>query len=256
MAGGQERILRRRIKSVESTKKITRAMELIAASRIVKAQQRVAAARPYSEQITEVIRNLAGRRRRSRPPAAQATATTSAPWRTSSITADRGLCGGVQHQRHPRRRARAMRADREQGREVHALRRRQEGAELLPLPRHYRSRQSFLGVTDQPTYEQARDIATRRRMGLQRRRGRLGRARLHPVPVRRLAGWSSAGSCRSTPTRARRGGARRGADRAATSSSPTPTRSSSALLPRYVEAASSPRCSTPRRPSTRPGSGP
>ena len=59
MAGGQERILRRRIKTVQSTKKITKAMELIAASRIVKAQQRVAAARPYSEQITEVIRNLA-----------------------------------------------------------------------------------------------------------------------------------------------------------------------------------------------------
>ena len=55
MAGGQERILRRRIKTVESTKKITKAMELIAASRIVKASARVAAARPYSEQITEVI---------------------------------------------------------------------------------------------------------------------------------------------------------------------------------------------------------
>ena len=59
MAGGQERILRRRIKSVESTKKITRAMELIAASRIVKAQQRVAAAVPYSDQITEVVKDLA-----------------------------------------------------------------------------------------------------------------------------------------------------------------------------------------------------
>src|SRR5438552_6419064 len=59
MASGQERILRRRIRSVQSTKKITRAMELIAASRIVKAQQRGAAARPYSEQITEVIRQLA-----------------------------------------------------------------------------------------------------------------------------------------------------------------------------------------------------
>ena len=59
MAGGQERILRRRIRSVESTKKITRAMELIAASRIVKAQQRVAASRPYAEQLTEVLGNLA-----------------------------------------------------------------------------------------------------------------------------------------------------------------------------------------------------
>src|SRR5689334_2117855 len=58
MAGGQERALRRRIRSVESTKKITRAMELIAASRIVRAQQRVAAARPYAELLTEAIRNL------------------------------------------------------------------------------------------------------------------------------------------------------------------------------------------------------
>ena len=58
MAGGQERILRRRIKSVESTKKITRAMELIAATPVVKAQDRAAAARPYSEQITAVILDL------------------------------------------------------------------------------------------------------------------------------------------------------------------------------------------------------
>jgi len=56
LAGGQERILRRRIRSVQSTKKITRAMELIAASRIVKAQQRVHAAVPYSDKITEVVR--------------------------------------------------------------------------------------------------------------------------------------------------------------------------------------------------------
>ena len=59
MPGGQERILRRRIKSVQSTKKITRAMELIAATRVVKAQQRAAAARPYARQITQVIENLA-----------------------------------------------------------------------------------------------------------------------------------------------------------------------------------------------------
>ena len=59
MAGGQERILRGRIRSVQATKKITRAMELIAASRIVKAQQRVIAAVPYSERITEVVKDLA-----------------------------------------------------------------------------------------------------------------------------------------------------------------------------------------------------
>ena len=58
MAGGQERILRGRIRSVQATKKITRAMELIAGSRIVKAQQRVAAAVPYSEKITDVVKHL------------------------------------------------------------------------------------------------------------------------------------------------------------------------------------------------------
>ena len=45
--GAQLRIVRRRIRSVQSTKKITRAMELIASSRIVKAQQRVESSRPY-----------------------------------------------------------------------------------------------------------------------------------------------------------------------------------------------------------------
>ena len=53
--GAQLREYRRRIKSVQSTKKITKAMELIAASRIVKAQQRIEAARPYSEAITGVV---------------------------------------------------------------------------------------------------------------------------------------------------------------------------------------------------------
>jgi len=56
---GQIRLLRRRIRSVKSTQKITRAMEMIAASRIVKAQRRVREARPYAEQITEVIKGLA-----------------------------------------------------------------------------------------------------------------------------------------------------------------------------------------------------
>ena len=59
MAGGQERVLRRRIRSIQSTKKITRAMELIAATRVLKAQQRAAAARPYSENLTAVIQHLA-----------------------------------------------------------------------------------------------------------------------------------------------------------------------------------------------------
>jgi F-type H+-transporting ATPase subunit gamma len=57
--GAQLRIVRRRIRSVQSTKKITRAMELIASSRIVKAQQRVEASRPYAIQLTRAMEDLA-----------------------------------------------------------------------------------------------------------------------------------------------------------------------------------------------------
>jgi F-type H+-transporting ATPase subunit gamma len=59
MPGAQERVLRRRIASVQNTKKITRAMELIAATRVVKAQARANEARPYAERITQVIVDLA-----------------------------------------------------------------------------------------------------------------------------------------------------------------------------------------------------
>jgi F-type H+-transporting ATPase subunit gamma len=93
MAGGQERILRGRIRSVQATKKITRAMELIAASRIVKAQQRVQAAVPYSEQITHVVRDLAAAGASSDHPllAGRDNVATTC---YVAIAADRGLCGG------------------------------------------------------------------------------------------------------------------------------------------------------------------
>ncbi len=57
--GAKLRIVRRRIRSVQSTKKITRAMELIASSRILKAQQRVEASRPYAVQLTSAMEDLA-----------------------------------------------------------------------------------------------------------------------------------------------------------------------------------------------------
>jgi F-type H+-transporting ATPase subunit gamma len=57
--GAQLRIVRRRIRSVQSTKKITRAMELIASSRILRAQQRVEASRPYAVQLTKAMEDIA-----------------------------------------------------------------------------------------------------------------------------------------------------------------------------------------------------
>ena len=93
MAGGQERILRGRIRSVQATKKITRAMELIAASRIVKAQQRVIAAVPYSERITEVVKDLAAGGAGVDSPFLKVRENLKTTCYVT-ITADRGLCGG------------------------------------------------------------------------------------------------------------------------------------------------------------------
>ena len=59
--GAKLRVVRRRIRSVQSTKKITRAMELIASSRIVRAQSRVEASRPYAEQLTKAMEDVASR---------------------------------------------------------------------------------------------------------------------------------------------------------------------------------------------------
>jgi F-type H+-transporting ATPase subunit gamma len=92
VAGGEERILRRRIRSIQSTKKITRAMELIASSRIAKAQQRVNAAHPYAEQITGVIQNLAAAGARFESKLLQPVLPVEKV-AFVVVTADRGLAG-------------------------------------------------------------------------------------------------------------------------------------------------------------------
>src|SRR3954447_9895328 len=156
MAGGQEKALRSRIKSVDSTKKITKAMELIAASRIVKAQGRVAAARPYSEQITEVIRNLANGGAGLNHPLL----TPTEEVRTVAyvvVTSDRGLCGGY-NTGVIRAVERAMRADQQAGRDSKLYIVGKKGLTYFRF-RGAPIEGSFLGVTDQPSYEQAREIA-------------------------------------------------------------------------------------------------
>src|SRR5919199_491809 len=91
--GAKLREYRRRIRSVQSTKKITRAMELIAASRIVKAQQRIEQARPYAEAITGVVGTVAGQAGNVDHPL---TTARENPSRAAVlvITSDRGLAGG------------------------------------------------------------------------------------------------------------------------------------------------------------------
>jgi F-type H+-transporting ATPase subunit gamma len=92
MAGGQERVLRRRIRSVQATKKITKAMELIAASQIVRAQNRIVANRRYRAGMARIIVEtakgdaVAARKLLGTPEAPKAVAILA-------IVGDRGLSG-------------------------------------------------------------------------------------------------------------------------------------------------------------------
>ncbi len=91
MAAGKE--IRGKIKSVESTKKITKAMEMVAASKMRKAQDRMRAARPYSEKIRAVAANLG----QANPEYTHAFMKTNDAKAAGFIlvTTDKGLCGGM-----------------------------------------------------------------------------------------------------------------------------------------------------------------
>jgi F-type H+-transporting ATPase subunit gamma len=155
MAGGQERILRGRIRSVQATKKITRAMELIAASRIVKAQQRVIAAVPYSERITEVVKDLAASGAGNDSPFLKSRDQI----RTTcyvSITADRGLCGGY-NSGVMRAVEGEIKADVLASKDylVVPVGRKSEGYFRF---RGYKMGQGFSGFSDTPSYSDAKSI--------------------------------------------------------------------------------------------------
>ena len=155
MAGGQERILKERIRSVRATKKITRAMELIAASRIVKAQARVTAAVPYSEQITQVVKDLAAGGASSDSPLLSGRDEIKHTCYVV-IGADRGLCGGY-NSGVQRAAEGEVKGDLLAGRDytIIPIGRKAEGYFRF---RGYTLGQAFTGFSDQPTYENARAI--------------------------------------------------------------------------------------------------
>jgi F-type H+-transporting ATPase subunit gamma len=165
MAVAKLRQVRRRIRSVQSTKKITRAMELIAASRIVKAQQRVAAARPYSEEITKVIANLAA------TGAEHPLLTKRDPVGKIGLvvlSADRGLAGSYNSNviRTGESRLRQFQSEGEAGDSRGAAGDR--GYELFLVGRKaqgyfrfrgYSIKAAYIGMSDTPSYEDAREVA-------------------------------------------------------------------------------------------------
>jgi F-type H+-transporting ATPase subunit gamma len=153
--GAQQRVFRQRISAVRSTKKITKAMELIAASRIVKAQQRVAESTPYAEAITETVTIVAS----SSSTEHVLTTERENPGRVAVlvITSDRGLAGAYSSS--------ALRAA-----EQLTVRLRGEGMDPVPYVigrkgvafYRFRSREmaeSWTGFSEQPQYENAKEVA-------------------------------------------------------------------------------------------------
>ena len=149
------RELRGRIRSAGSIKKITKAQELIATSRISKAQARVEAARPYADEITTMLTNLAGASALDHPLLVE----RENPKRAAVlvVSSDRGLCGGYN--------ANVLR----QAEELFALLREEGKTPVVYVVGrkalgYYRFRQrkvteSWTGFSEQPTYEQAQEIA-------------------------------------------------------------------------------------------------
>ena len=154
--GAQLRVYRRRIRSVQSTKKITRAMELIAASRIVKAQARVNAAKPYSRQITRVISALASQTATIDHPLLQEQ-TDEKRAAVLVITSDRGLAGGYN--------ANALKMAsqleellRSEGKEPVAFLIGRKAVSYYKF-RNRHIEQQWTGFSEQPDYEHAREVA-------------------------------------------------------------------------------------------------
>ncbi|MDQ3353124.1 MAG: F0F1 ATP synthase subunit gamma [Actinomycetota bacterium] len=156
MAGGQEKVLKRRVKSIQSTKKITHAMELIAATKVVKAQQRALAARPYAEQITEVIRHLsAAGAGKEHPLLRQAESVDKVAFVV--ITSDRGLAGAY-NTSVIRAAERDLQGAQSEGADYSLVLIGKKAASYFSF-RKYRIDAEFTGMSDTPGFEDAKEVA-------------------------------------------------------------------------------------------------
>lgn len=149
------RELRGRIRSASSIKKITKAQELIATSRIAKAQARVDAARPYSTEITNMLTELAGASALDHPLLVERENAKRAG--VLVVSSDRGLCGGY-NANVLRRAEELFSLLRDQGKNpvLYVVGRKALG--------YYSFRQrsvteSWTGFSERPTYENAKEIA-------------------------------------------------------------------------------------------------
>src|SRR5918998_647308 len=127
--------IKRRVNSVKNTRKITKAMELVAAAKLRRAEARIASLRPYADRMREHVRSVA----------------------ILPLTGDRGLAGGFNAQ--VVRRALALeREARDAGQDVHWLVAGKKGRSTLRF-RRYDIADAWVDFTDRPAYSDARAIA-------------------------------------------------------------------------------------------------
>jgi F-type H+-transporting ATPase subunit gamma len=155
MAGGRERELRGRIRSIEATKKITRAMELIAASQIARARARIAGSAPYVEGIEAVLAQTAT----DAGEASRLVGRPSAPGGVLvvAIAGDRGQAGAYNSTVF-RQAERVLATHRASGARAEIVTVGKKGIGYFRF-RGQMPRASFTGMSDRPGFEDARRIA-------------------------------------------------------------------------------------------------
>ncbi|MFI9647422.1 F0F1 ATP synthase subunit gamma [Streptomyces sp. NPDC052040] len=153
--GAQLRVYKRRIRSVSATKKITKAMEMIAASRVVKAQRKVAASTPYATELTRAVTAVGTGSNTKHPLTTQAeTVTRSA---VLLLTSDRGLAGAFNSNAIKAAEQLTERLERE-GKQVDTYIVGRRGVAHYNF-RERRIAESWTGFTDEPTYADAKKVA-------------------------------------------------------------------------------------------------
>ncbi|WP_406342442.1 F0F1 ATP synthase subunit gamma [Streptomyces sp. NBC_00648] len=153
--GAQLRVYKRRIRAVTATKKITKAMEMIAASRIVKAQRKVAASMPYATELTRAVTAVATGSNTKHALTTEAEAPTRAA--ILLITSDRGLAGGYSSNaiKQAERLTERLRAE---GKDVDAYIVGRKGVAYYGF-RERKVAESWTGFTDSPAYADAKRVA-------------------------------------------------------------------------------------------------
>ena len=153
--GAQLRVYKRRIRSVTATKKITKAMEMIAASRVVKAQRKVAASTPYARELTRAVTAVGTGSNTKHPLTTEADNPTRAA--VLLLTSDRGLAGAFNSNAIKAAEQLTERLERE-GKQVDTYIVGRRGVA------HYNFRErtiaeTFTGFTDEPSYADAKKVA-------------------------------------------------------------------------------------------------